>query len=144
MFAHHTRLREALVDAYVNVPRHRARTLVSSLPTKVGMVCPVFHPMLYSFWLIVGYATVYICGNGGANPRHATLLAKDVPPSQVIRVIDRFLMYYIRTADKLMRTARWLENMEGGIEVSPTQFVSFGLSLMLYASLETEKSHLGR
>ena len=36
----------------------------------------------------------------------------------VVRVLDRFLMYYIRTADKLMRTARWLENMEGGIEVS--------------------------
>ena len=54
----------------------------------------------------------------GANPRHATLLAADVPPSRVIRVMDRFIMYYIRTADKLMRTARWLESMEGGIEVS--------------------------
>ncbi|CAL1707574.1 unnamed protein product [Somion occarium] len=59
---------------------------------------------------------VFIGGNGGANPRHATLFAQDVPPSQVIRVIDRFLMYYIRTADKLMRTARWVESMDGGIE----------------------------
>jgi nitrite reductase (NAD(P)H) len=25
-------------------------------------------------------------------------------------------MYYIRTADKLTRTARWLEEMDGGIE----------------------------
>ena len=38
----------------------------------------------------------------------------------VVRILDRFLMYYIRTADKLMRTARWLENMEGGIEVNTT------------------------
>ncbi|KAH9891345.1 nitrite reductase [Cubamyces lactineus] len=59
---------------------------------------------------------IFVCGNGGANPRHATLLAADVPPSRVIRILDRFIMYYIRTADKLMRTARWLESMEGGIE----------------------------
>ncbi|KAL1940535.1 hypothetical protein VTO73DRAFT_7970 [Trametes versicolor] len=59
---------------------------------------------------------IYVCGNGGANPRHATILATDVPPSRVIRILDRFVMYYIRTADKLMRTARWLESMEGGID----------------------------
>ncbi|KAI0329154.1 nitrite reductase [Cubamyces sp. BRFM 1775] len=59
---------------------------------------------------------IFVCGNGGANPRHATLLAADVPPSRVVRILDRFVMYYIRTADKLMRTARWLESMEGGIE----------------------------
>ncbi|KAI0789354.1 nitrite reductase [Abortiporus biennis] len=59
---------------------------------------------------------IFVCGNGGATPRHATLLATDVPPSKVIRILDRFIMYYIRTADKLMRTARWLENMDGGIE----------------------------
>ncbi|KAI3622179.1 nitrite reductase [Moniliophthora roreri] len=59
---------------------------------------------------------VFVCGNGGANPRHATLLASDVPPSKVVKLLDRFLMYYIRTADKLTRTARWLEEMEGGIE----------------------------
>ena len=53
----------------------------------------------------------------GATPKHAVLLANDVPPSKVVRILDRFLMYYIRTADKLMRTARWLEAMEGGIEV---------------------------
>lgn len=62
--------------------------------------------------------TVFVCGNGGATPRHATLLASDVPPSKVIRILDRFFIYYIRTADKLMRTARWLEAMEGGIDVS--------------------------
>ncbi|KAI0338846.1 nitrite reductase [Trametopsis cervina] len=59
---------------------------------------------------------IFICGNGGAVPKHAVLFATDVPPTMVIKIIDRFLMYYIRTADKLMRTARWLEQMEGGIE----------------------------
>jgi len=55
-------------------------------------------------------------GNGGANPRHAELFAKDVPPTKVVRIIDRYLAYYIMTADRLQRTARWIENMEGGIE----------------------------
>ncbi|KAF8599087.1 nitrite reductase [Ceratobasidium sp. AG-I] len=59
---------------------------------------------------------IYLAGNGGSNPRHATLFATDVPPSKVVRIIDRFLMFYIRTADKLMRTARWIEQFEGGIE----------------------------
>ncbi|KAH0839338.1 hypothetical protein J3R83DRAFT_20 [Lanmaoa asiatica] len=59
---------------------------------------------------------VFLAGNGGSVPRHATLFATDVPPSKVIRILDRFLMYYIRTADKLMRTARWVEQFEGGIE----------------------------
>ncbi|KAF8749404.1 BFD-like [2Fe-2S] binding domain [Rhizoctonia solani] len=60
---------------------------------------------------------VYLAGNGGSNPRHATLFATDVPPSKVVRIIDRFLMFYIRTADKLMRTwCRWIEQFEGGIE----------------------------
>ncbi|KAH7886820.1 hypothetical protein F5I97DRAFT_1058573 [Phlebopus sp. FC_14] len=59
---------------------------------------------------------IFLAGNGGSNPRHATLFATDVPPSKVVRILDRFLMYYIRTADKLMRTARWVEQFEGGIE----------------------------
>ncbi|KAG8710109.1 hypothetical protein FRC11_004844, partial [Ceratobasidium sp. 423] len=59
---------------------------------------------------------IYLAGNGGSNPRHATLFATDVPPSKVVRIIDRFLMFYIRTADKLMRTARWIEQFDGGVE----------------------------
>ncbi|KAJ7039841.1 NADPH nitrite reductase [Mycena alexandri] len=59
---------------------------------------------------------IFVGGNGGATPRHAELFAKDVPPTQVIRIIDRYLAYYIMTADRLQRTARWIENMEGGIE----------------------------
>lgn len=59
---------------------------------------------------------LYVCGNGGAQPRHADLLATDLDEETLVRTIDRFLMYYIRTADKLERTARWLENLEGGID----------------------------
>ena len=55
------------------------------------------------------------------NKRHADLFAKDVPPSKVIRIIDRFLAYYIMTADRLQRTARWIENM--GIEVWSSAYI---------------------
>ncbi|XXG96120.1 Nitrite reductase [NAD(P)H] [Hypoxylon texense] len=58
---------------------------------------------------------IFVAGNGGAKPRHAELLAKDVAPSEVIPILDRYLMFYIRTADKLQRTARWLEALPGGL-----------------------------
>jgi nitrite reductase (NADH) large subunit len=59
---------------------------------------------------------LYLCGNGGSKPRHADLFAADVDEETVVRLIDRFLMYYIHTANPLERTARWLERMDGGIE----------------------------
>lgn len=59
---------------------------------------------------------LYVCGNGGAKPRHADLLAGDLDEDTAIRFIDRFLMYYIQTADRLTRTSVWLEKMEGGID----------------------------
>ncbi len=59
---------------------------------------------------------VYVCGNGGASPRHADLLASDVDEDAAVRLLDRFMMFYIRTADRLMRTSVWLQKMEGGIE----------------------------
>ena len=59
---------------------------------------------------------VFVGGNGGAKPRHSELLAKDVPPDDVIPILDRYLMFYIRTADKLQRTARWVEQLPGGIK----------------------------
>ncbi|KAK3060284.1 hypothetical protein LTS18_008892 [Coniosporium uncinatum] len=59
---------------------------------------------------------IFVGGNGGAKPRHSELLAKDVPPDDVIPIIDRYLSFYIRTADKLQRTARWIENLPGGIK----------------------------
>ncbi|MDQ2624241.1 MAG: nitrite reductase large subunit NirB, partial [Actinomycetota bacterium] len=59
---------------------------------------------------------LYVGGNGGFNPRHARLLAEDLDTETLVRTIDRFLMYYIRTADRLQRTAPWLEDLEGGID----------------------------
>jgi nitrite reductase (NADH) large subunit len=59
---------------------------------------------------------IYVCGNGGAKPRHADLLASDVDEETAIRYLDRFIAFYIRTADRLTRTSVWLDKMEGGIE----------------------------
>jgi nitrite reductase (NADH) large subunit len=59
---------------------------------------------------------LYVCGNGGIKPRHADLLAKDLDDETLIKFIDRFLMLYIRTGDRLQRTSTWLENLEGGID----------------------------
>ena len=62
-----------------------------------------------------GY-NLYLCGNGGANPRHGDLVVADVDEDTAIRYIDRFLMYYCMTADKLNRTSVWVEKLEGGID----------------------------
>lgn len=59
---------------------------------------------------------VYVGGNGGFTPRHAQLLAEDLDTETLVRTIDRFLMYYIRTADRLQRTAPWIEEVEGGLD----------------------------
>lgn len=59
---------------------------------------------------------LYVCGNGGMRPRHAELFAKDLDDATLVRYIDRFLMFYVRTADRLQRTSVWRENLEGGLE----------------------------
>ncbi|MBX6386880.1 MAG: nitrite reductase large subunit [Microbispora sp.] len=59
---------------------------------------------------------LYVGGNGGFRPRHADLLAADLPTDDLVRTIDRFLMFYIRTADRLQRTAAWLESLDGGLD----------------------------
>ncbi|MFI9582238.1 nitrite reductase large subunit NirB [Streptomyces sp. NPDC052236] len=59
---------------------------------------------------------LYVGGNGGATPRHADLLAQDLSDAELVRLIDRFLMFYIRTADRLERTSTWLERVEGGLD----------------------------
>jgi nitrite reductase (NADH) large subunit len=59
---------------------------------------------------------LFVGGNGGMRPRHADLLAEDLDDDTLIRSIDRFLMFYIRTADRLERTSTWLEKLDGGIE----------------------------
>ncbi|MFF5142231.1 nitrite reductase large subunit NirB [Streptomyces sp. NPDC013157] len=59
---------------------------------------------------------LYVGGNGGATPRHADLLAQDLTDAELVRLIDRFLMFYIRTADRLERTSTWLERIPGGLD----------------------------
>ena len=59
---------------------------------------------------------LFVCGNGGMRPRHAELLAADLDHDTLIRYIDRFLMFYIRTADRLERTSVWCEKLDGGID----------------------------
>jgi len=59
---------------------------------------------------------LYVGGNGGMRPQHAVLFAEDLDDETLIRYIDRFLMYYVRTADRLERTAAWLNKLEGGVD----------------------------
>ncbi len=59
---------------------------------------------------------LYVGGNGGFTPRHAQLFAEDLDTDELVRTIDRFLMYYVRTADRLQRTAPWIEEHEGGLD----------------------------
>ncbi|KRB82086.1 nitrite reductase large subunit NirB [Duganella sp. Root198D2] len=59
---------------------------------------------------------LYVCGNGGMKPRHAELLASDLDKATLVAYIDRFLMFYSRTADRLQRTSTWRENLEGGLD----------------------------
>jgi nitrite reductase (NADH) large subunit len=59
---------------------------------------------------------LYVCGNGGMKPQHAVLFAEDLDGETLVRYIDRFLMFYIRTADRLERTATWFSKLEGGID----------------------------
>jgi nitrite reductase (NADH) large subunit len=59
---------------------------------------------------------LYLGGNGGFTPRHAELFAPDLDTGSLVRTLDRFLMYYVRTADRLQRTAAWIEAMDGGLD----------------------------
>lgn len=59
---------------------------------------------------------LWVGGNGGMRPRHAELLAEDLDDETLVSYIDRFVMYYVRTADRLQRTASWVESLDGGIE----------------------------
>lgn len=76
---------------------------------------------------------LYVCGNGGSKPQHAQLLATDIDKESCIRYLDRFLMFYIKTADPLTRTATWLNKMEGGMTYLKNVVVndSLGISQQL-------------
>ncbi len=81
---------------------------------------------------------LYVCGNGGSKPQHALLLAADLDSETCIRYIDRFLMFYIKTADQLTRTATWLNKMEGGIDYLRNVVVndSLGIAAQLEAEMQ--------
>ena len=72
---------------------------------------------------------LYLCGNGGRVPRHADLFATDLSDEALITTIDRFLMFYIRTADKLERTSTWFERLEGGLEYLRSVIVDDSLGI---------------
>jgi len=79
---------------------------------------------------------LYVCGNGGMKPRHAELLASDLDKATLVAYIDRFLMFYSRTADRLQRTSTWRENLEGGLDY--LKEVIIGDKLGINAELEED------
>ncbi len=83
---------------------------------------------------------LYVCGNGGMKPRHADLFASDIDTETLIKYIDRFLMFYVRTADRLQRTSVWMDNLEGGLEY--LQNVIINDSLGIAEELEAEMAHV--
>ena len=82
---------------------------------------------------------LYVCGNGGSKPQHALLLAADVDSETCLRYIDRFLMFYVRTADPLTRTATWLNKLDGGLNY--LKEVILDDSLGICAELEAQMQH---
>jgi nitrite reductase (NADH) large subunit len=81
---------------------------------------------------------LYVCGNGGMKPRHAELFASDLNKEELIRMIDRVLMFYVRTADRLQRTSTWRENLEGGLDYLKNVILndSLGLGAELEAQMQ--------
>ncbi|WP_134677675.1 nitrite reductase large subunit NirB [Ectopseudomonas khazarica] len=81
---------------------------------------------------------LYVCGNGGMRPRHAELFATDLDDDSLVRLIDRVLMFYIRTADKLQRTSVWRESLEGGLDYLKQVILedSLGLAAELEAQMQ--------
>jgi nitrite reductase (NADH) large subunit len=82
---------------------------------------------------------LYVCGNGGSKPQHAQLLATDIDQATVVRLLDRFLMFYIQTADPLTRTATWLNKMDGGMSYLKNVVVedSLGMAAQWEAEMQT-------
>lgn len=83
---------------------------------------------------------LYVCGNGGMKPRHADLLAADLDRETLIKYLDRFIMFYIRTADKLQRTSVWLESLDGGIDYLRSVIIDDKLAIN--ADLESDMTRL--
>ena len=83
---------------------------------------------------------LYVCGNGGMKPRHAELFATDLDDETLIKYIDRFLMFYIRTADRLQRTSVWRENLEGGLDYLKDVIINDSLGIA--EELEAQMAHV--
>ena len=83
---------------------------------------------------------LYVCGNGGMKPRHAELIASDLTKAKLIQLIDRFLMFYVRTADRLQRTSTWRDNLEGGLDYLKSVLIDDSLGLA--AELEAQMQHV--
>jgi len=83
---------------------------------------------------------LYVCGNGGMKPRHAELLAGDLDRETLIRYVDRFLMFYVRTADRLQRTSTWRDNLEGGLDYLKSVIIDDRLGIG--AELEADMQHV--
>ncbi|MFI8514905.1 nitrite reductase large subunit NirB [Streptomyces sp. NPDC085460] len=82
---------------------------------------------------------LYVCGNGGATPRHADLLASDLSAAELLALTDRFLMYYLRTGERLERTSAWLERLGGsGAGIAHLREVLIEDSLGIGADLEAQ------
>lgn len=80
---------------------------------------------------------LYVCGNGGMKPRHGDLFATDLDRHTLIKYLDRLLMFYVRTADRLQRTSVWMENLEGGLDYLREVIIddSLGLGEVLEAEM---------
>ena len=83
---------------------------------------------------------LYVCGNGGMKPRHADLFATHLDKETLIKYIDRFLSFYVRTADRLQRTSVWLENMEGGLDYLKSVVIADKLGIC--EQLEQQMQHV--
>ncbi len=83
---------------------------------------------------------LYVCGNGGMKPQHAILLAEDIDKETLIKYLDRFLMFYIRTANRLERTATWFNKLEGGLDYLKQVIIDDSLGIC--AELEADMAHL--
>jgi nitrite reductase (NADH) large subunit len=89
---------------------------------------------------VEGGWNLYIAGNGGANPKHAVLLAEQIDKETVFKYMDRYLMFYIRTAGPLVRTSTWLEKLDGGLEYLKEVIINDSLGIV--QTLEAEMQGL--
>lgn len=83
---------------------------------------------------------LYVCGNGGMRPRHGDLFAVDLSKDELVVLIDRVLMFYVRTADRLQRTSVWLDNLEGGVRYLKQVIIEDSLGVC--EQLEAQMQHV--